>query len=370
MADLLRFTQDLLEDADVKINGRRPWDLQVHNDKLFQRFFARGSLALGETYVEGWWDVSRLDEFFERVLRAGLEDRIKTVKGLVQLARARLRNLQTPSRSFEVGLRHYDIGNDLYERMLDSYMCYSCGYWETAQTLEQAQQAKLDLICRKIGLKAGHRVLDIGCGWGGFAKFAAEHYGAEVVGVTISREQAGLAMQRCSGLPVEIHIADYRSIDEKFDRIVSIGMFEHVGRKNFDNYMRVARRCLKESGLLLLHTIGKNRPDTVTDPWIDHYIFPNGDLPTLQQITKACESRFIIEDVHNFGAYYDHTLMAWFHNFEGAWESLRDQYDDRFYRTWKYYLLLCAGAFRARDLQLWQVVLAPNGVVGGYQRVS
>jgi cyclopropane-fatty-acyl-phospholipid synthase len=250
--------------------------------------------------------------------------------------------------------------------MLDTRMVYSCGYWREARTLEAAQEAKLDLICRKLGLKEGDRLLDIGCGWGGLAKFAAERYGATVVGLTVSKEQAALARERCKGLPIEIRVQDYRTLSERFDHIASVGMFEHVGVKNYRTYFEVARRCLKEEGLFLLHTIGGNRSVRSVEPWIGKYIFPGGMLPSVAQIGAGIERLFVMEDWHNFGSYYDTTLLAWWHNFDAAWPALRAKYGERFYRMWKYYLLICAGTFRARHSELWQIVLSPHGVPGGY----
>ncbi|OHC28877.1 MAG: cyclopropane-fatty-acyl-phospholipid synthase, partial [Pseudomonadales bacterium RIFCSPLOWO2_12_59_9] len=241
--------------------------------------------------------------------------------------------------------------------------------WQGAANLAQAQEHKLDLVCRKIGLQPGERVLDIGCGWGSFAEFAAQRYGAQVVGITISREQAELARRRCKGLPVEIRLQDYRDLNEPFDHIVSLGMFEHVGWKNYATYMAVVQRCLRDSGLFLLHSIGANDCRKHCDAWIDRHIFPNGGLPSIAQIGKAIGNNFVMEDWHNFGADYDRTLMAWQANFERHWDELASTYNQRFYRMWNYYLLTCAGAFRARDIQLWQIVLAKGGVPGGYQAV-
>lgn len=199
-------------------------------------------------------------------------------------------------------------------------------------------------------------------------KFAAENYGVSCVGVTISKEQAQVGAQRCQHLPVEFRLQDYRILDEKFDRIASVGMFEHVGPRNYRTYMKVAHRCLDEEGVFLLHTIGKNHKHSAPDPWIDKYIFPNGQLPTIGQIADASTGLFVTEDLHNFGADYDRTLMAWHANFEAAWPRFRAEMGHRFYRMWRYYLLSCAGAFRARDIQLWQFVLSKNGLSGGYRR--
>lgn len=357
----------LLAEADVALDGDRPWDLRVHDERLFARALARGSLGLGESYMDGWWDCPRLDELFARVLAAGLDRRVRTWAYVPVFLRAFFTNLQRPSRAFAVGRRHYDLGNDLYRAMLGRTMVYSCGWWAEAESLDQAQEAKLELIAGKLGLAPGMRVLDVGCGWGTTARFLAERYGVEVVGVTVSAEQARLAAQLCRGLPVEIRLEDYRRLAGRFDRVLSVGMFEHVGVKNYRTFFQVVRRCLDDGGLFLLHTIGGDRSVRAIDPWIGRYIFPNSMLPSVRQIAAAAEGLFVLEDWHNFGADYDRTLMAWWENFDAAWEELRERYDERFYRMWRFYLLSCAGSFRARKNQLWQLVLSPRGVPGGYR---
>lgn len=361
--------QKILGLADIKIDGDRSWDIHAHNEKFFQRLFIQGSLGLGESYMDGWWDAERLDEFFHKVIKAGLSKRVNQLKLIVPYIKASLLNLQSRSRVFQVGKTHYDLGNDFFQHMLDKRLVYTCAFWKDAKNLDEAQEAKLDLVCRKIGLKSGDNVLDIGCGWGSFAKFAAEEYAAQVVGITISRQQVEFARENCKNLPVEIRLQDYRNVHQTFDHIVSLGMFEHVGQKNHRTYLQVVHRCLKEGGLFLLQTIGDRVTNSTTDPWIANYIFPNGDIPSLRQIAKAAEEYFIFEDVQNFGPDYDKTLMAWFNNFHQAWPKFKARYSERFYRMWKYYLLSCAGAFRARDLQLWQIVLSAEGVPGGYRRV-
>jgi cyclopropane-fatty-acyl-phospholipid synthase len=254
--------------------------------------------------------------------------------------------------------------------MLGPTMAYSCGYWQSASTLDDAQMAKFELVCQKIALAPGLRILDIGCGWGGFAHYAATRYGVEVVGITLSPAQAAFARQRCGHLPVQIREQDYRDLSGQFDRIVSIGMFEHVGPSNYRSFFEVVARLLDPQGLFLLHTIGGNTSFRSTDPWIDRYVFPGSHLPSVQQIGRAIEGIFVLEDWHNFGADYDRTLMAWNANLEAAWPRLSAAYSERFHRFWRYYLLTCAGSFRARRNQLWQIALSPRGVRAGYCRVA
>jgi cyclopropane-fatty-acyl-phospholipid synthase len=362
--------RELLAPLDIRIDGERLFDLQVHDERFFSEAVPRGIRGILDAYVDGWWDCERLDELSARVLAVDLD-----LPGASKLSLAwrslvaRLLNPQTRRRSL-AARRHYDLGNDLFRAMLDKRMAYSCAYWDAAADLDQAQEAKLDLICRKVGLRAGMRVLDIGCGWGSFAKFAAEKYGVTVVGITLSQNQVELGRDLCAGLPVELRLKDYREVrGEKFDAVVSIGMFEHVGCKNYRTFARVVRRCLKDDGLLLLHTIGRKYSAMSTDPWISENIFPNSMLPSARQITEAFEGILLLEDWHGFGADYDRTLMAWHANFEESWPSLREKYGERFRRMWRCYLLTCAGSFRARDNQLWQIIFSPRGVPGGYRSV-
>jgi len=364
------FILKLLADCDIEVGGSRPFDVRVSNDRLYDRLMTQGTLALGEAYMDGWWDSPAVDQFLYRLIRAEAQSKVKIDLALLfSAARGALVNMQR-RRVTEVGEKHYDIGNDLYRLMLDPRMIYSCGYWKDAHTLAEAQEAKLDLVCRKLGLQPGMRILDIGSGWGGFLKFAASHYGVEGVGITISKEQAAFANADRDGLPIETRLTDYMALDGQFDRVVSIGMFEHVGHKNYRAYMQKVRSLLAPDGLFLLHTIGGNVSVTHGEPWSEKYIFPNGMLPSIHQVGTSIERLFVMEDWHNFGADYDRTLMAWHASFEAGWPQLKATYGDRFYRMWRYYLLSFAAVFRARDANLWQIVLSPNGIPGGYTRVS
>ncbi len=360
--------RELLKLADVETDGSRPWDIRVRNPEFYSAVLGGGSLALGESYMAGWWDCDDLTELINRILRAELRRRVRPSTRLIwAFLRARLTNGRR-NRAFEVGERHYDLGNSLFRNMLDRRMVYTCGYWRGVEDLDSAQEAKLDLVCRKIGLRPGMRVLDIGCGWGSFLKYAAERYGAQGVGITVSREQAALAREMCRDLPIEIEVRDYRDlrVREPFDRIVSLGMFEHVGEQNYRTYMRAVRSALKPEGLFLLHTIGRNTSTRYPDPWFQKYIFPQGMLPSVAQIGRATEGAFVMEDWHNFGPDYEKTLLAWHRNFETHWPELAAAYGERFHRMWRYYLLASAAGFRSRHINLWQVILSPRGVPGGY----
>ncbi len=365
-----RLVERSLAECDIQLGGARPFDIRVSDPAAFRRIVRAGSLGFGESYMDGQWDCERIDMLFERLLRHRMQDRFSRARPNWWLAlEARLINLQSRARAKMVATQHYDIGNDLYEHMLDPWMNYSCGYWLRADTLEQAQQHKMELICRKLELEPGMKLLDIGCGWGGMARYAAERYGVHVVGVTISEQQQQWAEKRVRELPVEIRCQDYREVDGTFDRIVSIGMFEHVGYKNYLQYFQKCHEVLRENGLMLLHTIGSNRTSLSIDPWLHRYIFPNGILPSIAQIGGAIEPYFVMEDWHNFGVDYDRTLMAWYERIEQAWGRLdARRYDERFRRMWRFYLLACAGAFRARHTQLWQVVLSKGGRPGAYRR--
>jgi len=363
--------KELLSLANIEINGSNPWDIQVHDDRFYKRAVTEVELGLGESYMDNWWDVEKLDEMIYRIIRADLQNKVKhNLKVALQLAGFYIINMQARHRAFIIGERHYDLGNDLFQNMLDKRMNYSCGYWKNATTLDEAQENKLDLICKKLYLKPGMKVLDIGCGWSAFGKYAAEKYGVEVVGLTVSKEQVALGKELCKGLPVGFRLQDYREVNEKFDSIVSVGMIEHVGYKNYKEYFQIAERNLERDGLFLLHTIGEVRSTKNTDAWTHKYIFPNGMLPSIAQLGKAIEGIFVMEDWHNIGADYDKTLMVWFDNFNNSWDKIKDKYSERFYRMWKYFLLSSAGAFRARKKeQLWQIVLSKNGVLDGYNPV-
>jgi cyclopropane-fatty-acyl-phospholipid synthase len=353
----------LFEQAGVTINGAQPWDVQIHDNRWYRRVCQKKNLGLGESYMDGWWDCGQIDEMISRLLRGGLDDKLKgSFRYSLGFLPEVLFNLQSRARSSMIAEHHYDLDNDLFSSFLDPYHQYSCGFFEATDDLDLAQQKKLDLIAGKLNLSAKDHVLDIGCGWGGLAYYAAKRYGCTVTAANISQEQLRHARAYCKDLPVYFYEGDYRTIEGRFDKIVSVGMFEHVGRKNYRTFMAIAHRLLKEEGIFLLHTIGNNTSMAHCDPWITRYIFPNSMLPSLRQISQAAENYFVIEDVHNLGPHYDKTLMAWNERFQRAWPVLRERYSTRFKRMWEYYLLSCAGAFRARNIQLWQLVMTKHGI--------
>jgi cyclopropane-fatty-acyl-phospholipid synthase len=353
--------RQLLAGAGITVDGDAPWDIQVRDQRLCTRVLRDGTLGDGEAFVDGWWDCQAIDQMIDRLLRARVDDVIEKSWILVAHAvRAKLFNRQV-SRAFEVGERHYDAGNDLYQRMLGRHMAYTCAYWRTAENLDAAQEAKFDLVCRKIGARPGMRILDLGCGWAAFAAFAAERYGAKVVGYTVSREQVAWAKEHHATLPIEIRLDDYRHATGRYDAVVSIGLMEHVGPKNHRGYMELAARLLDPGGIAFIHTIGGRNARTQIDPWFDKYIFPNAVIPTLGELATAMEGVLVPEDVQNIGPHYDQTLMAWWANFDAAWPALRERYGERFYRMWKFYLLVSAAEFRARNHNLFQIVTTPIG---------
>ncbi|BCA55787.1 cyclopropane-fatty-acyl-phospholipid synthase [Nitrospira sp. KM1] len=361
--------EQLLGKARVRINGMEPGDILVHNDKFYGRVLAEGSLGLGESYMDGWWDAGRLDEFFSKFHSVPLDQAVVDKHLVINALKARLFNMQNKRLSKRVAQQHYDLDSAFYEKMLGPRMQYTCAYWKRAQDLEAAQEHKLDLICRKLRLQKGDRVLELGCGWGGFAHYAATTYGCHVTAYNISAQQVAYARQWCKGLPVEIVHGDYREARGEFDKVAAIGLCEHVGYKNYRTLMQTIHRSLKRRGLCLVHTIGNNASVSTADPWFDKYIFPGGMLPSVAQLSAAMDDLLVMEDWHNFGPDYDRTLVAWQDNVDRHWEELKTSFDERFYRTWRYYLLSLAGAFRARRIHLWQIVMSKQGVLGGYEPV-
>ena len=351
----------ILEAAGIPINSSEPWSIQVHNEKVWDRVISQKQLGFAESYMDGWWDCEALDAMITRLLSIDVLRLLRPNPTLVlHVARSYLLNNQTRQKAAKNAKYHYNIGNDLYSRMLDSEMAYSCAYWVKAKTLDQAQIDKFDLICRKLELQPGMRLLDIGSGWGGFLRHAVKNYGVEATGISPADNQINLARERSKGLSITFIQQDYRDLKGQFDRIVSIGMMEHVGPKNYKTFFHKCDELLAPGGRMLHHTIVSNISKQVTDPFFDRYIFPGGVLPSLAQISSATENGFVIEDLQNFGPDYDRTLLEWQKNISTRWSEI-PQYDLRFQRMWNYYLLSSAAGFRAGDLQLMQCVFQRVG---------
>ncbi len=337
-----------------------------------------GIFGLGETYMHGAWDVHRLDEFMHRVFTAPAPRLSALAWGrlLAAVLEQRVINRQAGEGAFNIGIEHYDLGNDLFRIMLDSSMTYTSGYWADANTLDEAQEAKLDLLCRKLQLQPGMRVLDIGCGWGNFAHHAATRYGVDVTGVTVSKEQAAIAAQRCADMPVDIRVLDYRDVNETFDRIVSIEMIEAVGRKNIPTFYRKVNECLEDGGLFALQAISGNTLTRTSDRrldqyilWIVKHIFPDGYLPKPAEMSRLDGTSLRIDDWHSFAGDYDRTLMAWAERFNAGWDNISGKYGEQFKRRWHFYLYGCAAAFRANLVDVYQIVYSKGAPLDRYQPV-
>jgi cyclopropane-fatty-acyl-phospholipid synthase len=358
--------QKALDKAGITINGNRPHDVRINNPRAWIRIFFEGTLGTGESYEDGDWDCDDISELTNILLTAGANRGHTGLTGTLLALAGTFQNQQTVRKSRRVA-KHYNLSPEFYKRVLGDELVYTCGYWKDAATLAEAQRNKLTLVSEKIHLEPGHEVLDVGCGWGSYAEHAVRCYGSKVTGITIAKEQAYYARKRCEGLPARFEIEDYRDHHGTYDRIVSIGMFEQVGPRNFRTFFEKMRSLLKPDGFFLLHTIVGSEPGG--DPWLEKYIFPGGYLPTAAQIEKSIEGLFVSEDVENFGADYDKTLCAWRENLKHAEPELlvSGEYDERFFRRFNYYFGICAGSFRARKNHVKQYVLSPNGVKGGWR---
>ena len=357
---------EILDKAGVPVNSTEPWSIQVHNDRLWDRVVSQHQLGMGEAYIDGWWDSQSVDQMLTKLLSVNVVSLLRPSPTVIYTAlKSTILNRQTKSRASNNAKHHYNIGNELYSRMLDKEMVYSCAYWQGAQTLDQAQINKFDLICRKLKLEPGMRMLDIGSGWGGLLRHAVKNYGVIGYGISPADQQIKGATERSQGLGITFTQMDYRELTGQFDRIVSIGMMEHVGPKNLRTFFEKCDDLLNPDGIALHHTISSTYSKNSTDPYFDRYIFPGGVIPSPAQISKAAEKLFIVEDLHNFGLDYDRTLMAWHENINQHWDEI-PQYDQRFQRMWNYYLLASAAGFRARNLGLIQMVFRKNGPKPAY----
>ncbi len=368
-----RWVRSRLEPAGIRFNESGELNIQVNNAQFYRRAALLGSLGFGESYADGQWECDHLDKVIARILLYSVNR-----SGLAHIGiqlRSMLFNRQSVLRSKRVARQHYDVDTTIFELMLDPYLQYTCGYFANTDNLDQAQIDKMAMIIQKLCLKPGDSLLDIGCGWGGFARFAAENFGIKVSGLSISQSQLAYARTLCKGFDCEFKYGDYRHLHEiypqKFNAISIIGVTEHIGYKNFKNLYKVMRSRLQEGGLALQHSITRMKSTVHVEPFIDRYIFPGGMVPSVEQLAHSMAGEFVLEDVHNFGADYDQTLMAWDQNMKLAQAKIEAMpgFGQRFYRIWSYYLQSCAALFRVRQAQVMQYVLSPQGVPGGYRRI-
>jgi len=367
-----KFVENLLSKAEIALNGNNPWDVRVNSDRFYRRTL-RGSLGFGESYMDGDWDVESLDALFRRIIRMNITGSPLIMLNRLKLdLKSRLSNLQTRIGSRAIAETHYDLDHRLYELFLGPYNQYTCCFFNKARTLEEAEIEKLEMVCNKLDLRQGDRVLDIGCGWGGFAKYAAESRGCEVTGISISKEQVHYARDYTAGLPVEIIECDYRDLPQRFEpghfnKVVIIGMIEHVGYKNYRKIFEIVHRAIRDEGVFLLHTIGNNRVTTVVDPWIEKYIFRNSMAPAMTQLAQSLEGLFTVHDWENYGHYYAPTLAHWQERFEANWPQIEalettNRFDERFRRMFNYYFLSCKAGFETEHMYLWHLVMSKEGI--------
>jgi cyclopropane-fatty-acyl-phospholipid synthase len=359
-----RVIESILEPQDIHINGNRPWDMVVRDERVFRDIVTRGSLGLGNAYTQGWWDSPALDEWMYRVSQSPALRSARTLTHIIPNALATasefLYNTQSLPRSQHVLKKHYELNLPLFANMLDPLMQYSCAHFGNTKTLPEAQVEKLDLIARKLEISERDTLLDIGSGWGGLAKYFSENKGCSVTGINISQKQIQFSEKFAPSQKVSFQNRDYRQIEGIFDKVVSVGMFEHVGPQNYRAFMKSAHKALRPGGLLLIQSITKSTSDKICDPWIKRNIFPNSHIPSLAQVSAAAEDLFVLESVQNIGEHYDKTLMCWHKNFTKNWEKISPSFDSAFQRKWTYYLLTCAGVFRARELGCCQVLFRKN----------
>lgn len=352
-----------------------PITVRVRDSRLYGRLVAQGSLALGESYADGWWDVEgeRLQELFS-VLFANNVDRLfnggflPRIIGRVRSWRLGINRARAAHDDIRV---HYDLSNEFFAQMLDKTMTYSCGYAATeSDSLEQMQQNKLKRIAAKLQLQRGGTLLDIGCGWGGLLTYVGENFPeVQGVGITLSEEQYEFARRRLreKGLQdrMRVQLLDFRDLAGSFDFVVSVGMFEHVGLPSYGDFFQAVRRVLQPTGTALLHTIGvEEEPRRLQDPWIERYIFPGSRLPRLEELVRgAREGDLAVGHIENWRPHYALTLRHWRKNFKEGWSAITKlgrSFDGRFFRVWDFYLQVCEACFIDSTVELYQVMLSPR----------
>ena len=345
-----------------------PITLRILDKNLHYKLLLLPDLYFGEAYTDGSLIIENgtLTEFLELVLKNIGRREINSYNAVINKIIGTYRfltnfNLKKKSKSNVV--HHYDISENLYDLFLDSKRQYSCAYFKSDNdTLEEAQNNKIDHIIKKLNLKPNQKVLDIGSGWGSLAIEIAKKSQCEVVGITLSENQYKYSIEqaKANGLEnqVQFRLIDYRDLNEKFDRIVSVGMFEHVGRKFYSTYFNTISKLLNDDGVSLIHTIGSNNPPNEPHPWITKYIFPGGYTPSLSEVAKPIEkSGLILSDLEVWRMHYSHTLRHWKERFFGKREQVLEMFDEKHFRMWEFYLAGCEMAFKWRDQVVFQLQL-------------
>lgn len=338
-------------------------DIIVNNNNFYTKLLKHGEIGLGESYVDKDWDSNNLEETLYNLIINQKKIENAIIKNSPNLIIKKL--LDIPSDIFSTDNTkndikfHYDIGNKLYENMLGKSMLYSCAYfYKQGLSLDEAQYAKLDLIAKKLNLKEGMRVLDIGCGFGTAAIYLSKKFNVNILGISLSKEQINYFNSIYTGTQVQVIYKDYRELtrehNNSYDCIYSIGMFEHIGINNHIDYYNKCFKLLKTNGTMLIHTIVSNKRLYSHNSWITKYIFPGAELPHISDFTKKYTDNWLLQDLQCIGKSYSKTLLAWKKNINDS--SVFNNYDDKFKRTWNYYLLLCSAAFRAREITVFQLV--------------
>jgi cyclopropane-fatty-acyl-phospholipid synthase len=348
--------------------GGREAHWYIHDESALQRIARDWEFELGETYIKGAWDAGKegLRDLLE-VLRSNFA--VQQVPRWLRPLGAFLQQWNKVARSYDNVAQHYDVPESVFRLFLDKELFYSCAYF-TSDTLsiDEAQQAKAQHIARKLLIKPGDKILDIGCGWGSMVFHLAKHFDCEVTGITLSREQLAVAkqeQQKRGVRNVKFELCDYREHQGRYDRIVSIGMFEHVGRPFHREYFRTIKRLLKQDGAALVHTIGRSGPPGVTNPWIRRHIFPGDSTPALSELATAVEAqRLLLADVEVWRLHYAQTLQHWYQRFQQQRQQISSLMSEEFCRTLEFYFTACEAAFRFSDLVVYQLQLAcQHGVV-------
>jgi cyclopropane-fatty-acyl-phospholipid synthase len=362
--------------AGVAINGQNPCDISVKDDRFYRAVLQKGSLGLGESYMDGWWSCDDLEEMASRMIGSGLyKFSLRMPIYLLPNLRDNVFNQQSKEMSLRVADRHYAMGNEMFFGFLGKHKNYSCGYYSGTGDLDEAQRLKLDKVCKLLDLQPGDRLLDIGGGWCEFARYAATHYGCEVVSINITDEQIAFAREYCKGASVEVRKCDYRDITGRFNKIAVLAMLTHVGRKNYRKFLEIAHGALEPHGTLLIESVGGHKSHSNCEAWIDKYIFPGGVVPCLSQIDAAASGLFQRTVTDEFGSSYVLTLRAWHRNLIQAWSAHEGRYGERVRRMFEYFFLTTAGSFRARYLLHWHILLkkvergAASGATASYSAV-